>query len=127
MWRGIDRRKFPRADYQCLITISKKGTERHFLTHTENIGVGGICVVLDEDLGLFSEVDIELMLKDEDLPIKCRGNIVWVIKRTEIKNRKPLTRFDTGVEFIDIKETDRARIEKIVDYIIQMELKKRKG
>ena len=127
MWHGMDKRRFPRADYQCLITIIKKGTERNFLTHTQNIGMGGICVVLNEALGLFSHVDIELMLKDEEEPIKCKGNIAWVIKKTEIKNVTPVTNFDTGIEFVDLKENDKKRIEKIVQYIIQKETFTKKG
>ena len=50
MWNGINRRKFPRANYKCLITIKKRLTAKTISTHTENIGAGGICVLIKEDL-----------------------------------------------------------------------------
>jgi len=42
-WGALDRRKFPRVNYPCLVVInngSKKDKE-FILTHTENIGIGG--------------------------------------------------------------------------------------
>ena len=56
MWNGINRRKFPRANYKCLITIRKRLTSKVLSTQTENIGAGGICVIIKEDLGLFSSL-----------------------------------------------------------------------
>lgn len=123
MWSGIDRRRFPRAQYRCLITVGKPNRERHFLTHTENIGVGGICVILGEDLGIFSEVDIELMLKDGGEPIKTRGSIVWVVKKTSTGG----TSYDTGIEFMNLKTKDRKRIEDVVNKILKSEEKPKGG
>ncbi len=118
MWRGINNRRFPRAIYKCLITIGTKGAAKYFLTHTENIGVGGICVSLEEGLGVFNEVDIELALKDGLPPIKCKGNVVWVIKSQIVKNSVRTTKFDTGIEFVNLKEDDQARIENLVEKLI---------
>lgn len=119
MWRGINNRRFPRANYRCLITIGAKGASKYYLTRTENIGVGGICVSLEEGLGVFNEVDIELALKDGLPPIKCKGSVVWVIKSQLVKNSVCKTRYDTGIEFTILKEADKKRIEDVVDKIIQ--------
>jgi hypothetical protein len=119
MWRGINNRRFPRANYKCLITIGRVGAKKSLLTHTENIGVGGICVSLDEGLGVFSEVSIELALKDGRPPIRCRGNVVWVIKSQMVKNAVHITKFDTGIEFIGLAEADRERIEMVVEQVVQ--------
>jgi len=126
MWLGINKRKFPRADYRCLITIGSKGVAKHLLTHTENIGVGGICVALDEGLGVFTEVDVELVLKDNNPHIKNRGNIVWVVKRQTMQNGTPTIKFDTGVEFVNIKETEILQIEKVVEDIIKTDKNKQR-
>ena len=69
---------------------------------------------LDKDIGRFSEVDIELTLKDEKPPVRCRGSAVWIVKRNIIENLKPSVKFDTGIEFGNLMEEDRKRIEKIV-------------
>jgi len=125
MWLGMNKRKFPRADYRCLITIGRKGSPKQLLTHTENIGVGGIAVALDEGLTAFTEVAVELILKDNSLPIKCKGNVVWVVKRQTMQNGVPTIKFDTGIEFVNIKEAETQRIEKVVEDIIKIDKSKR--
>jgi hypothetical protein len=119
MWHGINNRRFPRVSYKCLITIGAKGAAKHFLTNTENIGVGGICVSLIEGLGVFSEVNIELAVKDGLPPVKCRGHIVWVVKSQSVRNSMRTTKFDTGIEFVDLKEEDLERIESVVERAIR--------
>ena len=46
-WDGLNRRKFPRVIYPCLVVIQNgKVDDRDvILTHTENIGIGGVCVI----------------------------------------------------------------------------------
>lgn len=117
MWNGINRRKFPRASYKCLIAIKRRLTSKTISTHTENIGAGGICVIIKEDLGLFQGVDVELYLEDNRPPIKCGGTIVWVVKKTDPKH-KGVHLYDTGVEFIDIRPEDRDRVSGVVEDIL---------
>lgn len=118
MWDGINRRKFPRANYNCTITIKSLGEIPKIIsTKTENIGMGGICVVLKNNVDLFKNVDLELLLEDGGSPIRCRGSIVWVVKKGDAKEKK-IIRFDTGIEFTDIKDADRKRIGVIVDRIL---------
>lgn len=118
MWNGINRRKFPRANYKCNITIKKRLTAKTISTHTENLGAGGICVLIKEDLGLFQGVDLEIMLEDSGTPVKCGGTVVWVVKKSEPK-QKTISLYDTGIEFIDIRPEDRDRITAVVDMILK--------
>lgn len=118
MWNGINRRKFPRANYKCLIAIKKRLTSKTISTQTENIGAGGICVIIKDDLGLFQGVDIELYLNDNRPPIKCGGTVVWVVKKSEPRH-KGVYLYDTGVEFIDIRPEDRERTSEIVEKILK--------
>jgi len=120
MWNGINKRKFPRANYKCLITIRKRLNSKTLSTHTENIGAGGICVVVSEDLGLFQGVDLELYIDDGKPQIKCGGTVVWVVKKSDPK-RKSVYQYDTGIEFIDIRPEDRERISGIVEDILKKE------
>ena len=118
MWNGINRRRFPRATYDCLISIKKRLTAKTISTRTENIGAGGICVLLKEDLGLFQGVDIELFLGEPTPPIKCGGTVVWVVKKSEPKQKGSYL-YDTGIEFIDIRPEDREKISDIVEDILK--------
>lgn len=123
MWNGINRRKFPRANYKCLISIKKRLTSKVISTQTENIGAGGICVLIKEDLGLFQGVDLEVYLDDNRPPIKCGGTVVWVVKKTEPK-QKGTYFYDTGIEFIDIRPEDRERISEVVEEILKSSRRK---
>ena len=123
MWRGMDKRKFPRANYKCSVTIKRGGAPSAFNTHTENIGVGGIAVVLDKPLDIFENVQIELALGDNKPSIKCMGSAVWVVKHSTFEKHIP-PKFDTGLEFIDISEEDLARVDAIVNEICLKELDK---
>ena len=120
MWEGINQRKFPRVNYKCLIRVSKSGHEEVIDTHTENIGSGGICVVLEKDFGLFEAVNLEIFLDDSSDPIVCDGTIVWVVRR-HATTKKEKDRFDIGIEFQNIKEEDRERIAGLVQDILSSE------
>ena len=118
MWNGINRRKFPRANYKCLITIRKRLTSKTISTQTENIGAGGICVITKEDLGLFQGVDIELHIDDGRPPVTCGGTVVLVVRRSEPKQKGAYS-YDTGIEFIDIRPEDRDRVSEVVENILK--------
>ncbi|OGW84589.1 MAG: hypothetical protein A2987_05715 [Omnitrophica bacterium RIFCSPLOWO2_01_FULL_45_10] len=120
MWNGINRRKFPRAYYKCNIVIKKRLTSKVISTQTENLGAGGICVIIKEDIGLFQGVDVELYLEDKGPPIKCGGTVVWVVKKSEPKHKGSYV-YDTGVEFIDLRPEDRERIIEVVESILKSE------
>lgn len=112
MWDGINRRRFPRAKYPCKVRVLKKNSKDILLTQTENIGVGGICVVLEKELPLFCEVSLELDFEDGLGLVKSKARIVWVVKRSATGDKKH--QFDTGIEFASLKSEDKKRIEQIM-------------
>ena len=113
MWQGMNRRKFPRADFPCNITIYKKGQKEKISARTENIGVGGISVVLKNALDKLSMVDLVLYLENGQAAVECEGRVVWVVKSKE--------EFDIGIEFLNLKDNDRERIERIVQECLKKE------
>ncbi len=117
-WEGINRRRFPRANYACVVTVRRKGDSEVFRTKTENIGCGGICVMLPKAVDLFSPVEIDLDIADGGDKISCNGTICWVVHENPIGKDAKDT-FDTGIEFSDIKPEDRARIDKIIKACLQ--------
>ena len=120
-WEGLNRRKFPRANYPCLVVIRKKSEDDKddvILTHTDNIGVGGVCVVLKQSVKVFSQVELELDLLDLGEHICCNGKVVWNVQRQSEAPEKPLF-FDIGIEFLDLQEEDRKRLERIVERLVK--------
>ncbi|OIO34142.1 MAG: hypothetical protein AUJ70_01665 [Candidatus Omnitrophica bacterium CG1_02_40_15] len=115
MWSGINRRKFPRASYPCVLSVKRKDQQDTLSTQTENIGLGGICVILPRDLGIFAPVEIRLDLLDGQPVIECDGTVAWVIASKEDKKSES---FDTGLEFTNLKRKDAIRINSIIEKII---------
>ena len=121
-WGGLNRRRFPRAQYPCLVVLREgQKSMESILAHTENLGIGGLCVVIKRQIKMFSPVDIELDLMDMGDNIHCQGKIVWSIRREEDAGEKPLF-YDTGIEFVNIPDEDATRIENVV-----AQIGKRKG
>lgn len=112
MWQGIDQRRFPRASYKCVVTLRQEGKPFAISTVTENVGLGGICVLLDKSFDIFSVVDLELSLDDGKPPVRVQGTVVWVVRRREVKKGPG---FDTGIEFADLSAEDKARLEAVID------------
>ena len=113
-WDGMNRRRFPRVAYPCLVTIRHdEGESVLCLTHTENLGVGGVCVILKNNIKMFAPVEIELDLMDMESHICCHGKVVWSVRRRDADETKP-QHYDLGIEFVDIRDDDRERIEVVV-------------
>lgn len=111
MWQGIDQRRFPRAQYEC--TVSLRQPDASSVTaKTENVGLGGVCVLLQQGLDIFSPVELELNLDDGKPPVKVNGTVVWVVRKRKF-GKAP--RFDTGIEFAELSAEDKARLEAIID------------
>ena len=114
MWDGIERRQFPRARYPCLITLRKETSPPiSILTHTENISVGGVRVIIGRRIKVATEVDLELDLKDALSNVASRGTVSWV-KEIPPAEKGKLPRYDTGIQFATLKQEDRQRIATIV-------------
>jgi hypothetical protein len=113
-WDGLNRRKFPRINFPCLIFIGGVSSqETAILTHTENIGIGGVCVIIKEDIKNFCPVKVELDLMDMGDHVKCDGRVVWNVRRSEKAQKKML--HDIGIEFQHLSDKDQQRINQAVE------------
>ncbi|MDP8299528.1 MAG: PilZ domain-containing protein [Candidatus Tantalella remota] len=117
-WEGINQRKFPRVNYKCLIKVSNDGREELIEALTDNIGAGGICVLLEKGFELFDVVSLEVFLEEGQAPLYCTGTVVWVVKRHPVRESEGVF-YDTGIEFRDMPDGDRQRITKLVDEILR--------
>ena len=119
-WGGLNRRKFPRVNYPCLVVIDKNNAtlEDAMLTHTENVSSGGISVILKKNFKMFSTVDIELDLLDLDHHIKCKGKVMWSVRRKQTESKRP-NHYDVGLEFVDLEKKEHNRIEDIINKLSQ--------
>ena len=117
MWDGVDRRRFRRAEYPCLITLRKKTVPvQALLTHTEDISVLGVRVIIRQKIEITTEVRLEVDLKDTLPTVFSRGKVRWVEELASKEKEKP-SRYDTGIEFIVLKDQDKERIQNIIKYV----------
>ena len=113
---SIDKRRFPRANIPCKISTVFGERLLVFSSHTENIGGGGTMTILEEKLHISTVVDLKLLLPHREKSLKCTGQITWV---TEMNPKETNPRlFNTGIEFMDVSDSDQDQIKKFVDTLI---------
>ena len=112
MWGGFESRKFPRVKADCRIYIEQFQNAETLTSTTENIGIGGICVVLKKPLPKFSRLRIQLDLADGEKTISCDGRVVWMVESRNLVTEQAT--HDAGIEFLNLAEDARLRIEKII-------------
>jgi len=114
-WDGREKRSFVRANLPCKIIIYTLRKEHTIVSHTENIGAGGVRVIIGECLDISSQVGLELFLGGAQ--IICKGRIVWVVERSGSNNVEANV-WDTGIEFREISERDKKVVGSFVKAIV---------
>ncbi len=118
-WEGENRRKFPRVLYPCMIKlVSKQKDVPTFLTHTENIGIGGVSVTVKKEVKLFTDVELEIDLLDAQDHIKTIGKVVWVVRRKSDESIKPLF-YDVGIEFVSLPAKQKEHLKDTIDRVVK--------
>jgi c-di-GMP-binding flagellar brake protein YcgR len=113
-WEGLNRRRFPRVHYPCLVVVRIGSDEPEMLlTHTQNIGRGGVGILIRKNLRLFTPVELELDLMDLENHVSCHGRVVWSVHRKKEETKGPQF-YDVGIEFVDLKEVDARRLEDTI-------------
>ena len=116
-WGGLDQRAFPRFSAECKIMI--QGKEGHPIqAKTENLGAGGVCVILKQELEKLSLVRLRLNLDERTPPIECDGRVIWMVPSKGFGGfgAKRAT-FDTGIEFLNLPPETGAAITAFVQKI----------
>ena len=111
---STEKRQFFRAafDGQALIR-----TERHpafVQCEPRNVSVGGVCLRLDEEVDIRSEVDVQLVGTPLTQPIQCRGRVNWTTARLDLRAQPPIP-YDIGIEFVGLSPTLRAALQRMID------------
>ena len=117
-WSGIDTRRGVRVAFECVVIVKKKETSLVFRTQTENLSIGGVCVILERGLLKNTPVETELFLPEDPIPVTCAGKIAWSVRRNEYAKKKP-SQFDTGIEFIGLPDEDKFRLKRIIEELLE--------
>lgn len=114
-YRGIEKRRFIRAKFPCVIKIYTF-REHIITTHTENISAGGVCVIIEEKLEMASTVGLQIQIKD--YTVSCKGRVVWVVDKNS-PYKQGVIYHDTGLEFYEIKDADIQAINCAIEEIVK--------
>ena len=106
-WAGLDQREFPRVSAQCDISIHDR-IGGAIKAKTQNLGVGGVCVILSRELEKLSVVHLKVTLENSTQTVECDGRVVWMVRSKELSSRKIF--FDIGIEFLNLKPEDQDAI-----------------
>lgn len=112
IWDGFNKRKFQRVHLTCDVVVHPQGKPKAYKAVTEDIGMGGVSVMLEDALQRFDRCKISLELKDGEPPVQCMGRSVWVIPSGNA--RSPKKTFDTGIEFLEIDDFSRKRLQSFL-------------
>lgn len=107
-----EKRESPRVNILCKISCIFGERLLVLDSHTENISVTGMRVILEERLSISTVVEIELFLLNMGKPLKCKGQIIWTTEINPIETKPRL--FDTGIKFIEIDNSSQEEIKKFV-------------
>jgi Tfp pilus assembly protein PilZ len=77
------------------------------------IGLGGMLIESKEKMDIEGRFPMEMSFSEDIKPIKFLGRIAYCM---EIPGKTP-KRYDTGIEFIEMNEKDRARLKEFIDVI----------
>jgi len=109
-----DQRKFVRLNFLVDVIYHKRQlTQKHKLTLSKNIGVGGICLIVYEKLIKGQLLELDIYLPKTNVPVKAIGRVSWVnefIIGDPIKGK----RYDVGIQFVEIKKNNLSKVNKYV-------------
>ena len=112
-----NKRKYPRANYPCQLTIwTANGSNETILANTANIGIGGLCVHLNQRIDLGTKVDIQLNFTNTTTPLKCQG---VVVRADQGKDKF----YNTGIQFEPLSELKHAFLDGKISELIELEKK----
>ena len=105
IWFGRERRRYVRVNKPIKVRIH---TDKFsLLTHTENFALGGVSVIIDQQLSAGEIVNLEVFLGSDTF--KCRGKIAWSLKVSG-KDYESAVLYETGIEFLDLTDEDRQKV-----------------
>ena len=116
-----ERRKFPRLTYNVAVAwkkIERRAENDSEVTNvTKNISGGGICLQVDSSVKPQDVLEFQITLPTKKM-IDSKGVVRW-IEDFGIIGEKSKSRYEAGIEFININDKDREEIKQFVFSILK--------
>jgi len=102
-----ERRKYMRFDVLLDAILGRSGKKKKMKVN--NFSRDGLGIVSDEKISEGEDVEIELMIPGDNIPVIVTGEIAWTVKNGA---EEPV--FKSGVKVKKIKSADRSKILQYV-------------
>jgi uncharacterized protein (TIGR02266 family) len=106
-----EKRQFKRKSISIDVIFDMSPDQRGFESKTKDISVGGICLISRKPLSVDNVMNFKFTIPDTEKKIEVSGEVVWTEKPEDEKD----DRYYSGIEFVQIDETDKDLISKYVD------------
>lgn len=112
--KGQEKRRFPRLKTELLVRykILEAPKEEISDAKTKNISAGGICLVAREKINPGSILMLEIRFPKSDEAVVAYGRVIWSQDSALGLSPAGHMRFDNGIEFEEITDSDRERIKQ---------------
>jgi len=110
-----EKRRFPRLPINTEVeyTIPDQEEAELFTTGSKNISSGGVCIVAFEKLEPGVILDLKFSIPALNKFIIAKGRVAW-IKELHIVETKIGKIYEAGIEFVNIKDADREKIQEFI-------------
>ena len=114
-----NKRKFPRVQYPCSLTIWQKKGFDTIMANTLNLGAGGLLVQLDQSLMIGAKVEIKIDFSKEE-SLHCMGLVLRCQENREDRQGDNF-KYNTAIIFEGLDEEKVAHLKRVVDKILTSE------
>ncbi|MBP7217173.1 MAG: PilZ domain-containing protein [Candidatus Omnitrophica bacterium] len=111
-----ERRQFPRLslDKEIEYTILGKEEPDLVITGTRNISSSGVCIIVFEYIEPGSLLGLKFVIPGVSNVMYAQGTVVWIRDKKTGKQASTRSAYEIGVIFNQIKEEDKAIIERFM-------------
>jgi len=116
---SVERRQFPRlvASANVEYTLVKEKLLPENKSILKNISSGGICLIVYEKVAIGSHLSLKIYLSDINREITATGKVIWSSPFSISSDNRQ--RYDLGIEFVEIDESDRQQLSQHIFRLIQ--------
>ena len=106
-----ERRQFPRIKVELIVRYKILSIpEQEFDAKTKDIGGGGVCLITREQIEPGTILLVDIKFPRSNRPILATGRVIWHRESSLGPSPAGHVRFDNGIEFLKISDSDRQRI-----------------
>lgn len=109
-----EKRQFPRLAVRLMTIMKVLKSGRVWRVLTQNLGVGGLCFITEQQLETGEALEFEIHFPDTDNPCIVQAEVIWTRPTRERKTSYETLPIETGVKFTEISQKDIVQIKQYV-------------